>query len=353
MQQSFVESLKEAGLNDDRIADVLNSGYYLRGWMSAQGSPPYFTVSDMLYGNKMQSSSFDLTEFVAYVRGERELERAPPLRRIKVKNIADIHAALAEWPRARYIEEGSLTFRGQPREYTIRRLVPNPFRKNDEGPEISIMPGVYRQNQTPYSCAFELAEMMAADRKRTFKMFAPEFEPNCNPFDLDFTYDLMRTEQHYATQTAGLDVAFHIKSALFFATHQFKLEDDGLTHCRKVPRGEHEGIIYLFRFGSPSVMRTEYLIQNFDFFKTYRPERIIRQSCGLPLFGPCERNIAVTEVDCVLELDTDFEITGGMTPEFMFPSATDDLFYQKLLEIKDREPELLSEVVEYQWARAR
>jgi hypothetical protein len=347
MQEPLLEILKGAGFGDDRIADVLDSGYYLRGWMSAPASPPYFSVSDMLYGNKMLSSCFKTEAFIAYLRGERDLERAPSLRRINVKNIADIQAIVAEQPRARYIEEGSLTFRGQPREYTVRRCVPNPYRRDDEGLEVSIMPGAYRQVQTPYSCAAEHGEV------RTFEPFAHEFEPNGDPTDSHFAHDLMRTEQHYATQTAGLDVAFDVASALFFATHEFKWGDDGQAYYRLVPQGEHEGVIYLFRFGSPSVRRTEYLIQGFDFFRTYRPERILRQSCGLPLFGPFERNIAVTEVDCVLELDADFETTGGLKPEFMFPSAADDSFYRKLLELKDRYPKPLSQVVEYRWARTR
>jgi hypothetical protein len=109
----------------------------------------------------------------------------------------------------------------------------------------------------------------------------------------------MRVEQHYARQTPGLDLTFDIDSALFFATNRFKVGDDGLAYHERVPRGEHEGVIYLFRFGSPSVKRTEYLIREFDYFKTHQPLRILRQHCALPLFGQYERNIAVTDVDTV------------------------------------------------------
>jgi hypothetical protein len=347
MHWSFIRILKDAGISDDRISDVLDSGYYLRAWASVPGSPRDITVSDKLYGNKISSSKFELEAFIAYLHGEQRLAPGPTLRRIRVKNIIDIQAALAEPPRARYIEDGSLTFRGQPREYTIRRRVPNPFRRDNEGLELSIMPGAYRQARTPYSCAIEPTE------KRTFEHFAYEFEPDRDAIDLSFSRDLMRTEQHYATQTAGLDVAFDVASAIFFATHQLKWSDDGLAYYQTVPQGEHEGVIYLLRFGSPSVRRTDYLIQGFDFFQTLRPERIIRQSCGLPLIGPHERNIAVTEVDCVLELDADFESSFGLTPEFMFPSAAEDLFFRKLLELKDRCPTYLSQVVEYSWARTR
>jgi hypothetical protein len=280
MQHSLGSCLMNARLSDDRIADVLDSGYYLRSWMPLPGTPPPVTVSDMLYGNKVFSSRFETTSFIAYLRGEHTFQRAPCLRRLKVRHITDIRAILNEEPCARYVADGSLSFRGQPREHTIRRRVPNPFRRNDEGLEISIMPGAYRQSNTPYTCATRPTEV------RTFEVFAHEFEPSGNPSDLHFAYDLMRTEQHYATQTSGLDVSFDLRSALFFATYQFAWGDDGLAYYRKVPRGEHQGVIYLFRFGAPSVRQTEYLIQEFDFFRTHRPERILRQSCGLFLSSP-------------------------------------------------------------------
>ncbi|WP_167693517.1 FRG domain-containing protein [Sinorhizobium meliloti] len=226
----------------------------------------------------------------------------------------------------------------------MRRRVPNPRRADKSGREIAIMPGVYRQSGEFYSLSVKHEE------QRSFKLFASQFEPN-RRHDPHFSYDLMRTEQHYATQTAGLDLAFDIRSALFFATHQFQWDDQGKATYRAIPRGEHLGVIYLFRFGSPPVRRTDFLVQDFDFFRTRRPERILRQQCGLPLFDSYERNIALTEVDCIIELDAEFESADGLTPEYMFPNTSEDSFYSKLLELKDAHPTLLSNVVEYRWAR--
>lgn len=160
----------------------------------------------------------------------------------------------------------------------------------------------------------------------------------------------MRTEQHYATQTTGLDLTFDLPTALFFATQDFAWGEDGRAFYRPVPRGEHQGVIYLFRFGSPSVRKTEYLIRDFDFFRTHRPERILRQLCGLPLFGPDERNIAITDIDCIISLHPDFETDRCPSPEYMFPGVPEDPFYRKLLELKRDRPELLRNVVEYRWA---
>jgi hypothetical protein len=120
---------------------------------------------------------------------------------------------------------------------------------------------------------------------------------------------------------------------------------------RRAP-GSYTGAIYCFRFGSPTVKKTEYLIRDFDLFKTHRPERILRQACGLPLIGRFERNIAITEIDCIIRLHPNFEYDGLLTPEHMFPNTPEDPFYRKLLALKDRFPEELGEVVEYAWARA-
>nr|WP_279184676.1 hypothetical protein [Acetobacter syzygii] len=116
-------------------------------------------------------------------------------------------------------------------------------------------------------------------------------------------------------------------------------------------RGNHQGVIYLFRFGSPSVRRTEFLINDFDYFRTNQPLRVIRQVCGLPCFGPYERNIAVTDVDTVIELDADFDDRSAYSPTYMFPNVMEDRFYGRLLAVKDRFPAALTDVVEYAWAR--
>jgi hypothetical protein len=81
------------------------------------------------------------------------------------------------------------------------------------------------------------------------------------------------------------------------SAHQLRWDNNGRAFFQLIPCGEHTGVIYMFRFGMPSVRRTEYVIRDFNcFFRIYRPERVIRQHCGLPYFSPYERNIALTEV---------------------------------------------------------
>jgi hypothetical protein len=161
----------------------------------------------------------------------------------------------------------------------------------------------------------------------------------------------MRVEQHYATQTAGLDISFDIETAIFFATYKFLFNSHGNAYHSKIKKGEHEGVIYGFRFRAPPVKKTEFLIEKFDLFKTYRPERVLRQNCALPLFCDYERNIAITDLDFIIYLDKDFDYEGKREPSYMFPNIKEDRFYGKLLELKDAHPHLLANVIEYQGSR--
>lgn len=347
MFEEFGKLLQGRGFSNVLIDRIRDSGFFLKHWMTADPAKPQITVSDSMYGNKALSSSFEIEAFLRYVQGEQPFSRLRPLNRVRVRSRAEILQYLSD-PRLRcYDMDGSLTIRGQPREHKFRRAIPNPARADEKGLELSILPGLYRQSPNEmYSFDAPIVE------KRALTPVSFELESaDLKRANDGFAYDFMRVEQHYARQTPGLDLTFDIDSALFFATNRFKVGDDGLAYHEPVARGEHEGVIYLFKFGSPSVKRTEYLIREFDFFKTYQPLRILRQECGLPLFGRNERNIAVTDVDTVLELEPDYKDTSLKTPEYMFPNADEDAFYSEILKLKDKMPDKLGDVVEYRWAR--
>lgn len=348
MFKEFGKLLHERGVSDAIIDRVRDSGFFLKHWMTMNPAKPNITVSDSMYGNKGLSSSFEIDAFLRYLQGEQSFPRLPPLNRVSVRNRAEILEYLSNHRLRRYDTEGSLTIRGQPREHKFKRAIPNPLRGDANGAEVSILPGLYRQSAgDTYSFDAPVVE------SRSLTPLSFRLEPaDVERANEGLAFDFMRVEQHYARQTPGLDITFDIDSALFFATNRFKFGDGGLAYHEPVPRGEHEGVIYLFKFVSPSVKRTEYLIRDFDFFRTHQPLRILRQHCGLPLFNRYERNIAVTDVDTVLELDPDYSDISVKTPEYMFPNAGEDTFYHEILKLKDRFPDELRDVVEYRWARA-
>jgi len=347
LQESLKMSLREHGLNDRRVRDVLDSGYFLRTWGDPFSGRTWTTVSDFMYGNKQNSSSFELGKFITYINGVNSFPPLPSFVEYTARSRVDIDEILADDRRTHYIKEGSLSFRGQTRHHTFKRKIPNPVRSDSSGAEISLFPGAYRQKLTDYR--FE----EVVEETRTLQYLLHKLEPN-NPdvfADSFHAYDLMRTEQHYATQTRGLDVSFDIDVAVFFATQRFERTENNKARYTKVLSGNHTGVIYCFRFRDPPVKKTQFLIEEFDLFKTCRPERVLRQHCGLPLIGDFERNIALCDIDCIIHLDKNFDGADAYTARDLFPPVDADPFYAKLLELKDEHPEALGNIVEYEWAR--
>lgn len=346
-EERLIEVLREKNVSEDLIEKVIESGYIIRIFADPFSGKTWESVSDKMYGNKQFSSIFDINKFIEYIQGNYAFPKLPEFVEYTASSYEDIENILLDPRRQNYIKEGRLSFRGQTSQYTYKRKIPNPVRAGVDGREISIFPGLYRQNGEYYS--FNVRH----EEKRSLQHFLKELEPN-NPnvyLDSYFAYDIMRVEQHYATQTAGLDISFDIETAIFFATHKFQFNSSGKAYHTRVRKGDHKGVIYGFCFQDPPVKKTEFLIERFDLFKTYKPERIIRQDCGLPLFSDYDRNIAITDLDFIIHLDEDFDYEGKKDPKYMFPNTEEDLFYGKLLELKDKYPDLLANIVEYEGSR--
>lgn len=347
LDTELIEILRGKNISEELINDVIDSGYMLSGRCDPFTGKTWEVIHDKMYGNKGYSSSFDINKFIRYIQGENVFEKLPPFTEYIVKSYEDIDKILSTPRRQHYINEGRLSFRGQVSQYTFKRKIPNPVRANNTGREISIFPGLYRQKEAPYSFNFPHKE------ERSILRFLHELEPN-NPdvyLDSYYAYDIMRVEQHYATQTTGLDISFDIETAIFFATYNFGFNSNGNAYHTKIKKGDHKGVIYGFCFRDPPVKKTEFLIKEFDLFKTYKPERVIRQCCGLPLFGDYERNIAITDLGFIIYLDKDFDYECKRDPSYMFPNTKEDRFYGKLLELKDKHPHELKNIVEYEGSR--
>jgi hypothetical protein len=346
-EDRLIEVLREKGVPEKKIKDVIDSGYIIRSFVDPFSGKQWESVSDKMFGNKGSSSSFDIEKFIKYIYGNYSFPRLPKFVEYTVKSFDEINEILSDPRRQHYIENGLMSFRGQTSQYMYKRKIPNPVRADENGQEISIFPGLFRQNAEFYSFNQTYKE------NRSLKYFLHELEPNNRDIHLDsaFAYDIMRVEQHYATQTAGLDISFDIETAIFFATYKFRFNSKNKAFHEKVQKGDHRGVIYGFRFRDPPVKKTEFLIREFDFFKTYKPERIIRQDCGLPLFDEHERNIAITDLDFIIHLHKNFNYDCKKTPGFMFPNTREDEFYGKLLELKDRHPDSLKNIIEYEGSR--
>ncbi|EKJ7128770.1 hypothetical protein OGO72_000127 [Klebsiella pneumoniae] len=151
LEQKFIEILRDKNIPEKLINDVIDSGYILRNFHDPFSGFQLWRVSDKMYGNKQHSSLFNIDDFVKYIQGDNVFEKLPSFTEITVKNYKDIESFLSEPRRRRYINEGRLSFRGQVSQYTYKRKIPNPVRADENGNEISIFPGLYRQKGDIYS----------------------------------------------------------------------------------------------------------------------------------------------------------------------------------------------------------
>jgi len=337
----LIQALKDKGVSDTLISDIINSGYIIREWGDLQGGS-YTSVSDKLYGSKGTSNNFELDKFIAYAKGESADFGNFPFISYHVKSYADINEILNDERRKRLIDSGRMVFRGQPQEYYYTRKIPNPIRRDNLGREISITPGIYR--------GFDLGisnNRFKTSNDITNRLLASIESINNPELNSYYSYDFTRVHQHYISHTEGLDVTFDIRTAIYFATNRLHLKDERIATYENVELGSHTGVIYGIVFRDPSVTKSEFYIDQFDYFKCYTPERILRQHCGLPIFHEYERNIAITDIDFIIYLEPEFEFSDGFTYKYMFPDRAQDKFYDQLLKLKQKFPEHLQEIVEY------
>ncbi len=159
---------------------------------------------------------------------------------------------------------------------------------------------------------------------------------------------LTALEQHYGLQTLGLDVTFDLGVAFFFATNQFVKKSNG--KATFVPKDDFkESVVYCFRFSSPAVYKTNWLIDKIDIFSHIPPIRPLRQTCALPFFHFTEINAAAANISIKIALDKNFDMTGIPEARNLFPDSDEDLFYKELLRMKKKSPEFFADIVEYEF----
>lgn len=153
-------------------------------------------------------------------------------------------------------------------------------------------------------------------------------------------------EQHYGFPTKGLDITYNFATAVFFATHKFCINSENKAYYKRI-NDLSKSVVYSFIFRWPTVKKTEWMIRDIPNFKHLDPLRPIKQECALPFFHYWEINGAVTNVHLVFKLDDTFDFTDIPKSSDLFPSAKEDLFYAKLLELKYKQPEKYGCIPDY------
>lgn len=348
-QENLVQTLQEHGIDDNKISEIIESGYikwnYALQFNEIKIEP---CVLDTFYGNKY-SGLIPIESFIKYIT-EGEIPKSQLITKYyTVKSLQEAEKILSTERHSKYYNYGKLSFRGQSKEYWLKRKVPNPFRKDNLNRERFIVPSFWRScinNHNPAS--------RPTNQNFMFNIFPPYnfaynliikggvFDKN-DIYDASFSRDISLVEQHYGRKTIGLDITYDLSTAFFFASHQFAEVEGASKKYTYLPikKGEHKGVVYCFVFRDPSVNKTEWMIKSVKAFQHIPPLRPLRQSCALPNFHSTEVNAAATDLDAVFFLDENFDTSGLPSKEYLFPDVKEDLFYGALLREKKRIMEII------------
>jgi len=374
-QRQLRQTLTEASLPSAQIERVIASGYFawgIRDFFSTEGRP---AVMDSYYGNKT-SGLIEVEEFIAYLKEGRARRLPSGVSIYNVRNIGEALSILGEDQHARFA--GRMSFRGQTTDYHITRPVPNPRAALADGRERMIVPSWWRpwinkdpaERQTGSDRSLFTSSLLSApllfrdipgwqshlvganghggehqeDCPVCAQMAAREEE---HMFSAQTSGEAPLLEQHYGMPTIGLDVTFDLATAFFFASHRFPAEGRRV-RCEPVDRGSHHGVVYCFVFEWPPVKETEFLVKDISLFRNLPPLRPIRQHCGLPAFHFNEIAAAGRDLHAVFHLDEAFDMSGLPSAADLFPGREEDRFYDALLELRERAPEIWGSIVEYE-----
>ena len=346
-QKKLEITLQEYGIDKNKISEIIESGYYQLN----VGYPPKTVpcVADSFYGNKVPSGFIPINVFIKYLNEGNIPQYSEYTKHYTVKSLQEAEEILSSERHKKYNESGRLSFRGQTKEYWLKRKIPNPYAMNHLNDERFIVPSFWRFCNEDHNPANRFNEPLSIFK--TFladRLIYGDISSNTNS-ENERRYNIHKVEgphlneiplieQHYGMKTIGLDVTFDLAIAFFFASHQFTKIDTNSKKYTYLPikEGDHKGVVYCFAFTDPSVYKSDWEIKYLKPFQHIPPLRPMRQSCALPAFHFNEVNIAVRDLDAIFFLDKNFDQTGLPSKEHLFPDSNEDLFYGAVIQEKKR-----------------
>lgn len=344
-----VEAFRSLGVQEAAAQRLIASGYVVMGRAAPIVVDRYYegALSSVDGETRLSASMLDTLEGGA--RSKVWVKRASSMR--EVRDIVEDHAS-----------ERKLLFRGQSRNYSISRALPNPRFVTSELGEISLLPSLWRTMvfRHPNSYVqfvdltllewssilysnFDMAEVRRRERAVwDFPMTMSEMEESDDPLlrefgqlrmDLGLNFDLTLAPvlstllQHYGLLSPVLDLTDDLDTALFFATHKFARPGKTCTYAFQ-GTNERQAVVYLLNF-DPHTMRAHVSEENV--IRRLNPLRPIRQRC----------HVATTDTYCInLPADfligailLDFDLASGHSlpaKEHLFPSKEEDSFLRAL-----------------------
>lgn len=382
-QRTLKKELRHRGVDQSTIKYIISSGYSYTDAAQIGETKSSQYVSDGFYGSKYGFGLMPMAGFVSHeIRGiepnSLTLSAVPTHR---VRSIDEALQIIETGHAGHYFRNGRMCFRGQTKDYLVRREFPNPFVCDPRGYERLILPSFWRAyrdkwNDRPIHAPQSIfhtpvgqeliyqgidlkalaVKNLAAYGLHTIADLEGSPDEETQKYLLrrrthiempTLTNEFPMLEQHYGLSTAGLDMTFDLPTAAFFALNRFVSKRSGLYDYDPVDTKGDSGFVYCFVFCDPPVSETADLVADIGAFRHIPPLRPLRQRCALIPFNCVGINEAVCDLSCILIVDPELERSQLPQKEYLFPNRSEDPFYDALLQLKILYPQQLSEVVEY------
>lgn len=353
---SYIDSMS---INERRYGLFVDSYYQTPFWARAPNDYALFGANNELFRDHYD----DFRKNLNIVGSIRTKHYSVPI--VEVSNLTELRELsnrIPEFPHT------SIFFRGQTKNYSLKRTpLVNKLLYGQEDVEEPSLLGAAPRRKLDYEKVHSALQLHVQDfiyqqavcsDKNLDSVHNEWFElASCPTGDWDII--VMALGQHYGIPTHGIDITGNLEVAVWFATHKFKILEDGKAHYVQMKfedwpeNSELWPVVYFIQPVTNSIIPSIRKIKSLDNLgiEVLRPDRQFAQFF-MGAHGIHQNRLAEALV-CMVRLKPGLYDTG-LTFDYLFPPPDEDQAYKFMINLKKRYSngplsQFFSEIVDYKY----
>jgi len=368
-QHTLGKILQKRNVCPETIQSIIDDGYYM---LECENS----FILDRYCGGFNRSIPIDAISDDGF---HFEIFRNKEIPIVDVSSVAEAQEYLdRKYTKMNPQIRDRIVYRGQNTSYYLQRKHTNPWIHLRNGKEPSLIPSYWRQKTTDTPIMEEPVNILRtcyADpliyygidvanlSRQNYQKYGPhdisdlaDFEdPSSREYYRRWVTnkialtDITLLAQHYGFPTPCLDVTFDLKVAFFFASHKFQKLDNNKATYRLKPN--EDSIVYCLLYTDPALKPSRDMVTEISCFDHLTPKRPLVQSCALVYHNALDINGSAAYILMGFRIKKNFDTSNLPEPAKLFPSPSEDPFYERLLDMKHNSAykKIWEDVVEYEF----